>query len=398
MRVEFFSDTQRLDQRFTELVSRADEIEIAVAWAGTPDDGPLDLLWKMRKKVKRLVVGCSLHNTNPAFLKRWQREAGFKVVTDTSEVFHPKLYLFRCRTETHLMIGSSNLTTGGFEKNREANVLLRGREVGPLSQAACYIEECHRTATPPGGKAWEQWLDRYSTEWRKRRNFDRSQQPRLRTGPGGKTGGGLADWSFDEYFARLKAGNRASNLPLSRWIELLALVRKRWSLAGWSIGQMKKKEDRQLLASTLKSPVDSRLFGTMGLGHFRGAVLTHPAKIDRAMNCIPRTGPVEDRHWKEFSLAYSNAFEKAATGTASRLLCFWRPDVFFTANSGSVPEIATQFGIAQSTLRTWDGYWMAAKWISERPWARSPKPQGTLAESVWQGRAALLDVLMYREP
>jgi hypothetical protein len=158
-------------------------------------------------------------------------------------------------------------------------------------------------------------------------------------------------------------------------------------------------QDRRLVASTAKEPgVDSALFGTVGLGHFLHAVISDPAPIDRALRRIPREGPVEARHWIEFETVYSAAFQNAATGTASRLLCMWRPDAFFSANSGSVPEIATSFGLSQSSLRTWDGYWEAAKWIMQRPWARGPKPQGKLAERCWHGRVALLDVLMYREP
>src|ERR1700693_2202580 len=99
MHVEFFADTDLLRGRFEELAGRAHEIEIAVAWAGKPGEGVQDLLWRMRRKVRKLVVGCALHNTNPDFLKRWQGQPGFKVVLDATEVFHPKLYLFRVSGE-----------------------------------------------------------------------------------------------------------------------------------------------------------------------------------------------------------------------------------------------------------------------------------------------------------
>jgi HKD family nuclease len=39
--------------------------------------------------------------------------------------FHPKLYLFASQTHALLIIGSSNWTQGGFQRNVEANVLLR---------------------------------------------------------------------------------------------------------------------------------------------------------------------------------------------------------------------------------------------------------------------------------
>jgi hypothetical protein len=208
----------------------------------------------------------------------------------------------------------------------------------------------------------------------------------------------LGEWSFGEYFDLLKAGNPWTKYALTDWLHFLEHVRKQWSIAEWSLEGM-PVQDRRLVASTSKEPgVVAGLFGTVGLGSFLQAVISDPARIDRAMRCIPREGPVEAQHWTEFKTVYSAAFQKAATGTASRLLCMWRPDAFFSANSGSIPEIATRFGLSQSSLRTWDGYWEASKWIMQRPWARSPKPQEKLLERCWQVRVALLDVLMYRKP
>lgn len=88
MHVEFLADTDILRGRFAELIGAAQDIEIAVAWAGKPEEGVQDLLWRMRRKVRKLVVGCSLCNTNPDFLKKWQGQPGFKVVLDVTEVFH----------------------------------------------------------------------------------------------------------------------------------------------------------------------------------------------------------------------------------------------------------------------------------------------------------------------
>ncbi len=399
MHVEFFADTSVLSGRFAELAKRADQIEIAVAWAGKPDEGVQDLLWRMRAKVNKLVVGCALYNTNPDFLERWQGHGGFKVVLDTSEIFHPKVYLFRIRTAAYLFIGSSNLTDGGFEKNREANLLLHGRETGPISDAAAYIDARHKEATKPTGKLWTQWLVAYRAAWQKKQNFAKGIQNRSGSSlPKNTKMQGLGEWSFGEYFDLLKTGNPWTKIALNDWLDFLEHVRKQWSIAKWSLARM-PLQDRRLVASTANEPgVDAGLFGTVGLGFFRHAVISDPAPIDRALLCIPREGPVEAQHWIKFKTAYSNAFQKAATGTASRLLCMWRPDAFFSANSGSIPEIASRFGLSQSSLRTWDGYWEAAKWIMQRPWVRSPKPKGKLAERCWRGRVALLDVLMYRRP
>jgi hypothetical protein len=392
MHVEFFADTDLLRAHFEGLARRAHDIEIAVAWAGNPEEGVQELLWRMRRKVRKLAVGCALYNTNPDFLERWQGQPGFRVVLDTTEVFHPKLYLFRVGGEVHLFVGSSNLTGGGFDKNREANILVRGGDAGPIADAAAYIDARHREATKPQGKTWAAWLASYRAGWQKKQSSARSIEARgaYLSRIGEKTQG-LGGWSFAEYFERLKTGNPSTNLTLTDWLELLENVRQHWATAGWSIERM-SAQHRRLVAGTGR---DAGLFGSVGLGYFNHAVISQPAPIDRALRCIPREGPVETRHWIEFERVYSAAFQKAATGTASRLLCLWRPDVFFSANSGSVPEIAERFGLPRSSLRTWSGYWEAVKWVKQRPWARATQPQGKLAERCWHGRVALLDVLMY---
>jgi HKD family nuclease len=232
MLVEFFADTSVLSGRFAELVNRADDIEIAVAWAGKPEEGMQDLLWRMRTKVSKLVVGCALRNTNPNFLERWQGQPGFRVVLDTTEVFHPKLYLFRVGAEVHLLIGSSNLTGGGFEKNREANVLLHGSETGPIADAATYIQARHKEATKPHGMVWTRWLAAYRTAWQKKQNFAKSIQTRSAGSPrNGTKMQGLGEWSFAEYFELLKAGNPSTKYALTDWLDFLERVRKRWSIA-----------------------------------------------------------------------------------------------------------------------------------------------------------------------
>ncbi len=405
MRVEFFADTEILRDRFEKLVGQADEIKVAVAWAGKPDSGVQDLLWEARDKVRTLVVGCTLLNTHPDFLERWQRHATFKVVMDTTEVFHPKVYLFRAGREFSLLVGSSNLTDGGFEKNREANILLSGtaRGSGAIAEAAAYIHERYREASKPEGPEWRRWLKNYRSCWKRKPKSTSLTRKRTRVEKAGgakeRTVEGLEDWSFSDYLRKLKAGNPATGIKLKRWLDFLEEVGSRWKAAGWSLQRM-PKEGRRLVAGKPVSDGDQAadeagLFGLMGLGHFLRAVINAPAKVDQALQCIPRTGPVDESHWSAFSRAYSHAFPNAATGSGSRLLCLWRPDVFFSANRGSIPEIARRFGTPQSSLKTWDGYWGAVKWVRQRPWARARPPEGRLAQRCWRARIALLDVLMY---
>jgi hypothetical protein len=316
------------------------------------------------------------------------------VVLETTEIFHPKLYLFRHQGTTSLLAGSSNLTDGGFQRNREANVLLTTAEgrSGPVADAAAYIEARYREASEPRGRQWKSWLKKYRSSWKKK--------PRPPVGP--YAGGARRDlnelevWSFAEYFHRLRQGNRVEGIPLGDWLNVLETIRAEWNKAGWKLQGMPIKY-RRILAGEHHADADgSGLFGFVGLGHFLHTAINDPAKIDRALRMIPRQGPVQDSDWTKFYTAYSRAFHKAAVGTASRLLAFWRPDKFFSANRGSIPEIAKRSGFPRATLHDWAGYWEATKWIAQRPWVRTGAPKTVLEKQCWEGRVALLDVLMYR--
>ena len=402
MDVEFLPDAEAVGHRFTELLAKADSVDIVVAWAGNPRTGVQRLLWKARHKVRRLVVGCTLFNTHPEFLERWQDQPHFRVVRHTTELFHPKLYLFRRRGDVYLLAGSSNLTDGGFEKNREANVLLKavGKNRSLVAAGVAYMKACYDEASIPRGTEWRSWLAGYRSRWTKMRRL--RARPLDPDDPGNARHprrhglSGLGAWSFPEYFTRLRKGNNAYDLRLADWLDPLEKIRDRWAEAGWRLRAM-PIEDRRLVAGQRDREAEgAAAFGVMGQGHFLHAVIYEPARIDAALHAIPRQGGVQHSDWAAFCKAYSRAFPHAAVGSASRLLSLWRPDVFFSANAASVPQIARVVDVSQAKLRDWAGYWESTRWIAQCPWARSGAPTTRTAERCWRGRVALLDVLMYK--
>lgn len=60
MDVEFLPDAKAVGHRFTELLARADSVDIVVAWAGNPRTGVQRLLWKARHKVRRRRIFSSV--------------------------------------------------------------------------------------------------------------------------------------------------------------------------------------------------------------------------------------------------------------------------------------------------------------------------------------------------
>jgi hypothetical protein len=376
MQIEFV-DAQALGARFSDLAKLATRIEIAVAWAGHPKSDVQGDLWKVRSKISRFVVGCALYNTHPDFFKKWQNQPNFRVIRGKDDIFHPKLYCFWFPGYPTLLVGSSNLTAGGFEKNQEANVLLRGKTAkGALAAGIDAILRHYDSGTPPLGPGWRTWLSAYRKTWKKRQASKASPPAETKTLGDVE---GVTVWSWAEYFKRLKSGNQREDVPLTVWLDFLERVRQQWGANGWELAGL-PLEVRRDIASI---PAGARVFGTVGHGYFLQAVMSASPKVQKALTHIPRAGTISDSDWMLFSTKYAKAFSNAGVGSASRLLCLWRPDVFFSANKGSISALSRSFGVSQTSLKTWPGYWEAVKLVGLRPWASSTKPAGKLAGRCW---------------
>ena len=87
--------------------------------------------------------------------------------------FHPKIGIFtHSNSKRSVILGSSNLTSGGMGNNLEANVHLEDGKV--ISQIDGYFEEIFE-----GGRAREVsdiWLKKYAPYWKKIKKLDRAQR------------------------------------------------------------------------------------------------------------------------------------------------------------------------------------------------------------------------------
>ena len=103
-------------QRFTELASQAERIDVAVAWARPC--GATETLAASAADM-RIVVEISNNLTDPTTLRRLNKLAELRIVPDeTRGIFHPKYYCFHGE-KTICWIGSANLTRRGFGGNVE---------------------------------------------------------------------------------------------------------------------------------------------------------------------------------------------------------------------------------------------------------------------------------------
>ncbi|MFK7904525.1 MAG: phospholipase D-like domain-containing protein [Chitinophagales bacterium] len=74
----------------------------------------------------RFFVGADLHGTSKEALEKfleWEMPT-YVTHSPNSITYHPKIYIFRGRLQSRIILGSSNLTTSGLFQNIEANLLI----------------------------------------------------------------------------------------------------------------------------------------------------------------------------------------------------------------------------------------------------------------------------------
>jgi len=118
-------------------IERSRDVRIAVAFAST---GGLDLIrGALLQSLDggaqlEFIVGMDLAGTDPAALwalyqlGREQPDLRLYCCAHVREgcVYHPKLYVMQTSEETIAVIGSSNLTEGGLQRNDEVNAVIHG--------------------------------------------------------------------------------------------------------------------------------------------------------------------------------------------------------------------------------------------------------------------------------
>ncbi len=376
---------------FASAAKRADEAWVATAWA-TDRTPEAKALWAARSRRTDdlvLVVGLDFHQTDPAFLRRFQLHA--RVHRSADGTFHPKVYVFRKGRRFDAIVGSSNLTGAGFSRNLEANLHL----AGPTSSTIfTQLVKLVSDAAEKGDHMLEADLVQYEAEYRRKqpavrevRTFAAKSRRRVKDLP--------LNLTWAEYVRRLRWQCRRSGHALVRddsdsaYVNVAekcqGIFRRRQRLA-----EMDADERRQVAG--LVNPYT--YFGSMaGAGHFMAYVLRTPAKLDRALDMIPARGPVRIEDVDRYRRALPrHGMGSPAVGT--RLLAMKRPDRFFCLTSANRRRLAKEFGFSIAELNTYEGYQRLLTRIWALPWARETRPPPR-DKRIWAARVALIDAFYY---
>ena len=135
-----------------------------------------------------------------------------------------------------------------------------------------------------------------------------------------------------------------------------------------------------------------------GAGYYHQAVNDNNRHRSLALDRVPHQGPVSRSQYEDYVAEFIKAFPKGrhGIGIASRLLALKRPDQFVCFDSKNQRELCKDFGIQQTGM-DYERYWdEIIERIMDSPWWNSPRPHSEGESVVWDGRAAMLDVIFYR--
>jgi HKD family nuclease len=160
----FLATSTELIEAFQSALQDADSFDIAVAWAASFAHLSMLCDYAQAGKSLRAIIGRDRYATHPDAVRRLLAAAPGKIRwgrTPSQGIFHPKVFVFHHRERITALVGSANLTRGGFDRNTEATVRLAGT-AGELGSLVQFFER----EWSQGTLIDEGNLARYEEEWR----------------------------------------------------------------------------------------------------------------------------------------------------------------------------------------------------------------------------------------
>lgn len=161
-------DNSELIAHFESACIRYNKISFVTAWAG--NHPVINKLFENSHKIIKSVVGLHFYQTSPEFIQRFIEIANIQYNKRMStDVFHPKAYLFyNSDSEWEAIVGSSNLTGGGFGRNIECNVLMSSKEDSNTIYKSIkkFTQESWSKSEPIGD-----FLEKYNEKYNESRHY-----------------------------------------------------------------------------------------------------------------------------------------------------------------------------------------------------------------------------------
>lgn len=377
----------------------------AVAWA-TPNK-IFDAAMARMDVFKHLIVGTHGSQTHPNCIRALVKHPGKAFIRrNSTELFHPKLYIFEHADHFSVVIGSHNLTRGAFEVNEELSLLIEFSKVDPsVSKLLDWMNEASKEMLCViYSPAWLTEYERlYELARQKRKEIDELRRDTSSKDETNRRESLPINLTWDAWYNQI-SGESSVNSRLEMLEYIGKLFRNYPSYADMPPEERMRVSGLASKEMTNRDGIDWGYFGDMKAAKlrpdFKTIVLEKPAELSDALDIIPLTGPVNEMHWDRYWTEVrriDNNRGSLSKGLASRLATVRRPDIFVSLNGASEHELAKLLGVPVKSL---DGqtYWKhVIQEVQRTRWFIAEKPDDLNQARVWKARAALLDSIVYKK-
>ncbi|MCB1193938.1 MAG: phospholipase D family protein [Leptospiraceae bacterium] len=422
METVFISSSDVLLKHLERELENCKSFRLAVAWASSGEGKGIhwQLIDKHRDKLKEAIVGLHFHQTEPYVLYQLHEWRKLNIIYDTNGVFHSKLYLFETELGFSVIMGSSNLTVGGFYHNMESNVLVRGEKSEPFFfELEGFYRLCKKRSRIPDKIDLEKYECDYDECIRISPDLSTFVVADKRKAVMTRPGDSLPDYfweeifqfNWEEYVHGLKYLNylmRSSLFNLynedgNRWDAVNTLDKCFESIHKFKTLSSMPEDERKFFCGTASFKTGCGWFGSMtGAGYFKNIVNTQPKILDTHLDRIPLIGTVsEDQVIEYFNGILS--VEHIGSGIALRLLSMKRPDLFLSINKRTEKVIVERTNLkglkynSQRKEEFIEAYLEFHRRIYNSPWFQYNLPTEGIEAKISKYRVAWLDPFFYEE-
>lgn len=389
-----------LATEFVRCCKKYSVLDLAVAWCGNPKQTlPYRHLEAFNGRIIA-TIGRSFNHTHPDGIE-WFKKIGadIRVFKDDSDLFHPKIYLFRGNDRFAAFVGSSNLTYGGFYTNIESNSLIegtisdvKGPDIHGLLQKLkeWHSDKCSFKPTP-------KWLAAYRKAYRK--TAAKQHKYGIRTPSHEEDKISRASWlrnaDWEVYSTKVVEGLRKRQQNLKGYHDVLDAAAKQLPLP-WKVNYFQDIEKRRIIGGM-------EPYGWLGhvaaSGHFRhllaqGSVREQNAIVGAINRIASLNHPIP---WDKLKAALENLIKLGPSMKVwGRLLCLIRPDLYCTVSSLAVRNnLSRTLKIPPASFEQPSGYLQLIKLCHASPWFNSAKPRNRADAAIWSRRVAFMDAIFY---
>jgi len=397
--MKILNTSNEIGKVMCSLLRRYNHYLIASAWASV-DSTPFDLLRKNKSKISKMIIGTHFYQTHPDFIKEFRKNINTRFMLKTSGVFHPKIFMFYNSSRNwECLIGSANFTKSAFSINDEINILCSSKDMG----AEIFFKDFKRQISDywiSAKKMNKTDLKAYKMVWNQKQKYIKRLRDEYGTSQTKKPLFLSQVFSLDwpQFVKAVK------NDDLHSFKNRLQLLKQAHNIfnANFYFSELSKSERRKIAGLDSKETPEGFTwlwFGSMkGAGIFQNKINENNKFISKALNHIPSVGTITKYDYLSYINTIKKAFPKGGVkvSVASRLLTMKRPDIFVCLSSKNKEKLCEDFGISKNIdfERYWDEIILR---IQDSVWWNVSRPNNKTEKQIWDGRAAMIDVLYYKE-